>query len=66
MSGEKNQILGQQLSKEMKTAEEWAAALNRANSTATRLFGSKTLGEIELERKETEHYLSKEILWQEV
>lgn len=47
----KNQILGQQLSKEMKIAEEWAAALNRANSTATRLFGSKTLGEIELERK---------------
>jgi len=47
----KNQILGQQLSKEMKTAEEWAAALNRSNSTATRLFGSKTFGEIELERK---------------
>lgn len=47
----KNQILGQQLSKEMKTAEEWAAALNRANSTGSRLFGSKTLGEIELERK---------------
>ena len=47
----KNQILGQQLYKEMKTAEEWAAALNRSNSTATRLFGSKTLGEIELERK---------------
>ena len=47
----KNQILGQQLSKEMKSAEEWAAALNRANATATRLFGSKTLGEIELERK---------------
>jgi len=47
----KNQILGQQLSKDMKTAEEWAAALNRSNSTATRLFGSKTLGEIELERK---------------
>ena len=47
----KNQILGQQLSKEMKTAEEWAGALNRSNSTAARLFGSKTLGEIELERK---------------
>ncbi len=47
----KNQILGQQLSKEMKTAEEWAAAHNRSNSTGTRLFGSKTLGEIELERK---------------
>jgi curved DNA-binding protein CbpA len=47
----KNQILGQQLSKEMKTAQEWAAVLNRSNSTATRLFGSKTLGEIELEVK---------------
>ena len=49
----KNQILGQELSKEMKTAEEWASALNRSNVTATRLFGSKTLGEIELERKAT-------------
>jgi curved DNA-binding protein CbpA len=49
----KNQILGQELSKEMKSAEEWAAALNLSNSTATRLFGSKTLGEIELERKAT-------------
>ena len=47
----KNQILGQQISKEMKAAEEWVAALNRSNSTATRLFGSKTLGETELERK---------------
>ena len=47
----KNLILGQQLSKEMQTAEEWAAALNRSNSTASRLFGSKTLGEIEIERK---------------
>ncbi len=47
----KNQILGQQLSKEMKTAEECAAELSRSNLTATRLFGSKTLGEIELERK---------------
>jgi len=49
----KNQILGQQLSKEMKSAEEWAAALNRSKATATKLFGSKTLGEIELERKVT-------------
>lgn len=47
----KNQILGQELQKEMKLAEEWATELNRTNSTATRLFGSKTLGEIELERK---------------
>ncbi len=47
----RNQILGQQIYKEMRTAEEWVAALCRANITATRLFGSKTLGEIELERK---------------
>jgi curved DNA-binding protein CbpA len=47
----KNRIVGQELSKEMQTAQEWAAALNRSKSTATRLFGSKTLGEIELERK---------------
>lgn len=47
----KNQILGKELSKEMNLAQEWAAALNRTNSTASRLFGSKTLGEIELERK---------------
>jgi curved DNA-binding protein CbpA len=47
----KNRILGNELSKEMQVAQEWAAALNRSNSTASRLFGSKTLGEIELERK---------------
>lgn len=47
----KNLILGQELSKEMKLAEEWAANLTKTNSTATKLFGSKTLGEIELERK---------------
>ncbi len=47
----KNRILGQELSKEMKIAEEWTIDLIRTNSTGTRLFGSKTLGEIELERK---------------
>ena len=47
----KNLILGKELSKEMKVAEEWAGALNRSNATGTRLFGSKTLGEMELERK---------------
>jgi len=49
----KNQILGQELFKEMKTAEDWALSLNNSNTTGTRLFGSKTLGEIELERKVT-------------
>lgn len=49
----KNQILGQQLSKEMHTAEQWANTLNQTNATETKLFGSKTLGEMELERKAT-------------
>ena len=49
----KNQILGQELSKEMKIAEDWASTLNKSNLTGIRLFGSKTLGEIELERKVT-------------
>ncbi|MDH3677161.1 MAG: J domain-containing protein [Nitrosopumilus sp.] len=47
----KNLILGQELAKEMQAAQEWASALNRSNSTDSRLFGSKTLGEMELERK---------------
>src|SRR3989338_7605585 len=47
----KNRILGQELSKEMQIAEKWAADLIKANLTGTRLFGSKTLGEIELEIK---------------
>ena len=47
----KNRILGQVLAKEMNLAQEWAATLNRSNLTDTKLFGSKTLGEIELERK---------------
>lgn len=47
----RNQILGKELSKEMQMAQEWASSLNKSNSTGTRLFGSKSLGEIELERK---------------
>lgn len=47
----RNFIIAKELSREMKIAEEWAGALNRTNTTARRLFGSKTLGEIEFERK---------------
>ena len=47
----RNKILAEDLSKDMMVAEEWASALNRIGSTGTRLFGSKTLGEIEFERK---------------
>ena len=38
----------------MQTASRMGiCSLNRSNITGTRLFGSKTLGEIELERKAT-------------
>ena len=46
----KNLLLSQDISREMKTAQEWAAALNRASATGQRLFGSKELGQIEFER----------------
>jgi len=47
----RNKILAENLSKDIKVAEEWIRALNRADATGTRLFGSKTLGELEFERK---------------
>ena len=49
----KNLLLSQDISRQMKTAQEWAAALNRAGAIGQRLFGSKELGQIEFERKIT-------------
>jgi hypothetical protein len=47
----KNLLLSKDVAREIKIAEEWAAALNRVDSTGVRLFGSKELGELEFERK---------------
>lgn len=47
----RNLLLAKEVSQEMKIAQEWLSALSRANSTGIRLFGSKTLGEMEFERK---------------
>lgn len=47
----RNIMLAAELGRQMMDAQEWIAALNRASSTGTRLFGSKTLGEIEVQRK---------------
>ena len=54
ISAEKNLLLSQDISREMKTAQEWAAALNRAGAVGQRLFGSKELGQMEFERKITQ------------
>ena len=59
----KNLLLSQDISREMKTAEEWAAALNRAGVTGQRLFGSKELGQIEFERKITKTLTIKGKFW---
>lgn len=48
----RNQILAKEVFQELKIAEEWLNALNRANTTGTKLFGSKALGEMEFERKQ--------------
>ena len=47
----------------MKSAEEWVAALNRANATGVRLFGSKELGQMEFERKPTKTLSMKGKFW---
>ena len=49
----RNRILAEEIYREVREAEEWLGALARSNATGTRLFGSKTLGEMEFERKAT-------------
>ena len=46
-----NTLLSDDIAREIKVAQEWLDALSRANATGNRLFGSKELGEIEIERK---------------
>ena len=59
----KNLILSEDIAKEIKHAQEWAAALNRADATGIRLFGSKELGQIEIERKATKALSIKGKFW---
>lgn len=47
----RNEILGQEISAQMIAAQEWAGALLRSGVTGTRMFGSKTFGEMEFEVK---------------
>lgn len=48
---QKNTTLAREVAKHMRIAESWASELFSSAETGTRLFGSPTLGEIELERK---------------
>ncbi len=47
----KNTLLSNDVAREMRIAQEWLDALSRTETTGQRLFGSKELGEIEIERK---------------
>ena len=48
---QRNTALAREVAAHMKIAESWAADLATSATTGTRLFGSTTLGEVELERK---------------
>ena len=48
---QKNTALAREIAQHMRVAEAWVLGLVSAGQTGTRLFGSTTLGEIELERK---------------
>ena len=59
----KNLLLSNDVAREMKTAEEWVAALSRTNTTGMRLFGSNELGKMEFERKPTKTLSIKGKFW---
>ena len=59
----RNLILSHDVSIEVKRAQEWAEALNRADTTGVRLFGSKELGQLEFERKATKALSIKGKFW---
>lgn len=59
----RNRILSRDVADEIKLAQEWIAALSRADTTGTRLFGSKELGQVELERKATKALSIKGKFW---
>ena len=59
----RNKILSRDISKEVHKAQEWLSALSRANTTGSRLFGSKELGEMEFERKTTNGLSIKGKFW---
>ena len=58
-----NTLLSDDVAKEIHVAQEWLEALSRADATGTRLFGSKELGEIELERKASKALSIKGKFW---
>jgi hypothetical protein len=59
----KNTLLSNDVAKEMNVAQEWLDALGRTGATGQRLFGSKELGEIEIEKKSSKAISIKGKFW---
>ena len=59
----RNLILSGDVAREMKIAQDWATSLQQNNMTGSKLFGSKELGEIEFERKQTGELSIKGKFW---
>ena len=59
----KNTLLSNDVAKEMTVAQEWLDALKRTETVGQRLFGSKELGEIEIERKPSKAIAVKGKFW---
>ena len=59
----KNTLLSNDVAQEMNVAHEWLDALRRTETTGQRLFGSKELGEIEIERKPSKAIAIKGKFW---
>ncbi len=59
----RNVILAHDVAEEVKNAQEWINALNRADATGVRLYGSKELGQLEFERKATKALSIKGKFW---
>lgn len=59
----RNLLLSGDVAREMKIAQEWASLLQRNDATGSKLFGSKELGEVEFERKQTGELSIKGKFW---
>jgi len=58
-----NTLLSNDVAQEIQQAQEWIDALTRTNTTGIRLFGSKELGAVEIERKSTNALSIKGKFW---
>jgi len=59
----RNLLLSGDVAREMKLAQDWATLLQRNNVVGSKLFGSKELGEVEFERKQSGELFIKGKFW---